>query len=85
MIIILTDKDINRLTAVLASKHEVRILTEKVDRVENSINKLTVAVDGLTQAIDNLRVEYAAITSQLNRHELWIKQIAEKAKVKLEF
>ncbi len=35
------------------------------------------------KAIGNLSVEYAAISTQLSRHELWIKQIAEKVGLKL--
>ena len=42
-----------------------------------------VSVDNLAKVISDLNIEYAAITHQLNKHEEWIKQIAEKVGLKL--
>ena len=36
------------------------------------------AVDKLAKAVDDLRIEYSAMAMQLNRHEKWIQQLAEK-------
>lgn len=60
-------------------------LDERISRLENKIDRLANSIDKLTEAIDTLRLEYAAIKGQLARHEEWIKQIAEKAGVKLEY
>lgn len=38
-----------------------------------------------TGAFQDLRFEYASVPTQLSRHEEWIKKLAEKARVKLEF
>ncbi|MBI2097906.1 MAG: hypothetical protein HYT46_03180 [Candidatus Vogelbacteria bacterium] len=80
----LTNQDIAKLTSVLVTKQEFQLLDAKVDSMRETLNSLLTAIDGLTKVIDNLRVEYAAVTSQLNRHERWIQQIAQKAKIKLE-
>ena len=80
----LTDNDIDRLTSVLATKYEVQGLTEEIQKINKILGSLTNAIDGLAKVIDNLRVEYAAITTQLTRHEKWILQIAKKAKIKLD-
>ena len=80
----LTDRDITKLVTVLATKQEVQDLTSEVHSMRETLDSLLTAIDGLTKAIGNLQIEYAAITSQLNRHERWIQQIAQKAKIKLE-
>jgi predicted nucleic acid-binding Zn-ribbon protein len=76
--------DLQQDMSLLATKQEVRLLGEKVDSMRETLDSLLTAIDGLTKAISNLQIEYAAITSQLNRHERWIQQIAQKAKIKLE-
>jgi len=80
----LTSEDIQKLMQVLATKQDVQDLRDDVASLRESVQGLTTAVDGLVGAIENLRLEYAAISTQLSRHEKWIKQIAEKAGVKLE-
>lgn len=71
----------------LATRQELqgmkRDLESDISALRESINGLATAIDGLVKTIDNLRIEYLAITAQLNRHEQWIKQIAQKAKVEL--
>ncbi|OGG47457.1 hypothetical protein A2761_03240 [Candidatus Kaiserbacteria bacterium RIFCSPHIGHO2_01_FULL_51_33] len=81
----LTSEDIQKLTSLLATKQDVQLLREDVSALRESVQGLTTAVDGLAGAIENLRLEYAAISTQLSRHEKWIKQIAEKAGIKLEY
>ena len=80
----LTSEDIQKLISVLATKDDLRQLQTEVFSLRETVQGLTVAIDGLAKAIDELRVEYAAITTQLNRHERGIRQIAEKAHIKLE-
>jgi len=86
----LTDKDIAKLTSVLATKQEViEIKTElaevrkDIDGLRETVQGLLSAVDKLVQAIHELRTEYSAMGLQLNRHEKWIKEIAGKVGVKL--
>jgi predicted nucleic acid-binding Zn-ribbon protein len=93
----LTDQDIKKLEAIIDHKldplqRNVSILItgqnelkKEVVALRETVQGLAVAVDSLAKAIDDLRLEYAAIKNQLARHEEWIKKIAEKAGVKLEY
>ncbi len=81
----LTNEDIKKLTSVLATKQDVQDLKEEFGGLKETVQALSVAVDRLIKAIDDLRQEYVAITSQVNRHEKWLQQIADKIGVKLEY
>ena len=59
----LTDEDIQKLTSVLATKHDVETLREEVSSLRETVQGLTNAIDGLAKVIEDLRVEYAAITT----------------------
>ena len=80
----LTDEDITKLSAVLATKEDIRDLREETDALRETMQALTVAVDGLTKAIADLRTEYTAVANKNTRHEKWILQLAEKVGLKLE-
>ncbi len=79
----LTDKDINRIIAVVATKQDVRELGERIDKLEDIQKRILSALDRLATAIEKQNLEYAGISMQLSRHERWIQQIAKQAKVKL--
>lgn len=94
----LTDEDIKRLREVLATKEDLaKIVTleefdqfkieikHDLDALRESIQALTISVDKLAKAVENLRQEYVAITNQVNRHEKWFQQIAGKLGIKLEY
>lgn len=83
MLNMLTDKDINRIIAVVATKQDVRELGERMDKLEDIQKRMLTALDRLATAIEKQNLEYAAISTQLSRHERWIQQIAKQAKVKL--
>ncbi len=80
----MTQEDIQKLMEVLATKEDVRDLKQDVDGLRESVQALTVSVDRLVKAVDNLKTEYGAISMQINRHEKWIQQLAEKLGIKLE-
>lgn len=79
----LNDEDINKLTAVLASKSDIEEIKIDMAGLKELVQGLIVSTDSIAKAIGNLSVEYSAISSQLSRHELWIKQIAEKVGLSL--
>ncbi len=81
----LTNTDIKKLASILATKENILSLQEDVNGLRETVQGLTTAVDKLVGAIDDLRVEYVAIKTELNRHEKWIKMIAKKAGVSLQF
>jgi len=73
----------SRMISVLASKEELKEVRSEIEDLRELIQGLIVSTDNIAKSIGNLSVEYAAITSQLSRHELWIKQIAEKVGLNL--
>ena len=100
----LEETDIKRLTDALVSKAEFKTLDDctvrlagsvsqlddRVGRLEENVEHIRYAVDGLVTSFDkmaknieDLRSEYIAIKLQLDRHEKWIQQIAQKTGVVL--
>ncbi|MDP2951659.1 MAG: hypothetical protein Q8N55_04735 [bacterium] len=72
----LTAQDIKKLSGVLATKKEyvnMAGLREIVQTLAISVDKLVKEVSGF------------CTINQVNRHEKWIKLIAEKTGVKLEY
>ncbi|OHA18902.1 MAG: hypothetical protein A2836_00745 [Candidatus Taylorbacteria bacterium RIFCSPHIGHO2_01_FULL_45_63] len=79
----LTDSDIKKLLSVLTTKKDFEEVKKEIFSLRETVQNLTTSIDGLAKAVDNFRIEYSAITTQIERHERWIKQIAEKAGVRL--
>ena len=75
--------EMNRGFGLMASKSDVNELKKDVEGLRESIQGMMVSVDNLAKVISDLRLEYAAISTQLTRHERWIKQIAEKVGLNL--
>ena len=68
--------------------HVQRQLTETNDHItvlEGKLDQHLVLLDKLIGTVEAMRLEYAAVSTQLSRHEAWIKKLAEKAGVALEF
>jgi uncharacterized coiled-coil DUF342 family protein len=81
-----TKEDFNKLIAeVVISREEIKDLRKDVAGLREAIQSLIISVDKLAKAIDDLHQEFAAITAKVDRHERWIKQIAEKLGIKLEY
>lgn len=57
----ITNADIIKLAKVLATKEDIRDLSERVGKMEVSINSLTTSVDGLTKKVTNIEAENIAI------------------------
>lgn len=81
----LTDADITRIISVVATKEDINRIDERLGSLEENLNKFVNASEKFTGAFQSLREEYAATSIQLTRHEEWIKKIAEKSGVKLEY
>ncbi|MFH1180942.1 MAG: hypothetical protein V1705_00855 [bacterium] len=95
---ILTNEDIEKLKEILATKKDfARLVTlEEFDQfkfeikqdfeaLRESIQALTISVDKLAKAVEDMHQEYLALTLKVDRHEKWIQQIAGKLGVKLEY
>ena len=81
----LTDEDIKKLIEIVATKDDIKDLKQDIDGLRESVQALTVAVDRLVKSMSDLKTEYAAVVNQVNRHEKWFHQIAEKLGIKLEY
>ncbi|MFH1178700.1 MAG: hypothetical protein V1711_03210 [bacterium] len=81
----LTNADIAKIVAVVATKEDVKRIERRISSLEENLNRFVTASEKFTGAFEDLRLEYAAVSTQLSRHEDWIKQIARKSGVKLEF
>ena len=79
----LSDKDIDKMIKVFATKHDVDELKEKMDTFENTQQRILSAVEGLASTKDKKIFEDAARDAQLSRHDGWIHQIADETKSKL--
>ncbi|MDD5720841.1 MAG: hypothetical protein PHT16_00105 [Candidatus Pacebacteria bacterium] len=79
----LNDQDINKLTSVLASKKDVEEIRSDLGDLKELVQGIIISNDSIAKSIGDLTLEYAAIKHQINRHEEWIKQIAEKVGLKL--
>ena len=74
-----------KILSLVATKEELAELKQEASDLKEVIQSLTISVDKLAKAVDNLRTEYAALTLKIDRHEKWIRKLAEKLGVKLEY
>ena len=80
----LSDKDIDRMMKVFATKQEVRyIVQEEIAPLKEVVQKTFEAVESLVSSKETEKFENAARDAQLTRHDGWIKQVATETKVKL--
>lgn len=80
----LTNEDIKKLIEVFATREEVATKKD-IEEVRKDFSDLQTAVDGYAKKADTYFQEMAALAHKVNRHEQWLKQIAEKVGVKLEY
>lgn len=81
----LTDADLARIVAVVATKEELAEVKQQVTEINEKFDRQLVLLDRLIERVDAMRLEYAAVSTQLSRHEGWIKKLAEKAGVTLDY
>ncbi|OGZ27119.1 MAG: hypothetical protein A2365_00415 [Candidatus Nealsonbacteria bacterium RIFOXYB1_FULL_40_15] len=81
-----TQNSVDSISAlVISNKQEINELKKDVDALRESIQALTVSVDSLVKAVGDLKTEYVMVKNQVNRHEKWLQQIADKVGIKLEY
>ena len=76
---------VSRVAAVVATKEDVAELREDINALNEKFDRQLTLLDKLIDRIEAMRLEYAAVSTQLSRHEEWIKALAQKAGVKLEY
>ncbi|MCD4705903.1 hypothetical protein K8R61_02370 [bacterium] len=80
----LTQKDIQKLIEVFATKEDLKEITENISTKED-FDKLLVSVDNYAKKANTYFQEMVMLSHKINRHEKWIQQIAEKLSVRLEY
>lgn len=69
---------------LMAKKSDVEEIKSDLGDLKELVQALIVSSDSIAKSISDLTMEYAAISSQLSRHDRWIKQIAEKVGLSLQ-
>ena len=79
----LTDQDIERIVSVVATRQEVQEIRDDVKTIREQMGDVLAGLDGIAKAIEDLKMEYAAVKMQLDRHDRWIRAVAEKVGIQL--
>jgi hypothetical protein len=84
----LTDKDIDKLMKVFATKADLdRALEEKLDEkmapLTELVHQTLNAVEGIASRLDREDLTNAARDAQLTRHDAWVRKIAQNTNVSL--
>lgn len=78
------DRRFDRIENIVVQDHEnITALEPRMERMEDLLHRIVKGIDTLVTEFQELRREYAAMKEQLDRHERWIKQIAQKSGVVL--
>lgn len=64
-------------------RNNIQEMKSDMADLKELVQGLIISSDSIAKSIGDLTLEYAAIKHQINRHEEWIKQIAEKVGLKL--
>jgi len=80
----LSDRDVDKLMKVFATKDEVRhIVREEMSGMQEVVKKTYEAVEHLVSDKETQKFENAARDAQLSRHDGWIKHISKETNIKL--
>ena len=80
----LEDKDIQKMIEVFLTRDEFNEAISNLATKED-INKIYSAIDAYAKKADAYFQEMVMLSHKVDRHEKWIKQLAEKLGVKLEY
>jgi len=80
----LSDEDVKKLIEVFATREEMKEMIANLVTKED-FSDLQTAVDAYAKKADTYFQEMVMLTHKVDRHEKWIKQIADKLGIKLEY
>jgi len=80
----LDNEDILKLAEVFATKDEIKEMISPLSTKED-FNILQTSVDAYATKADKYFQELTMLTGQVNRHEKWLQQVAEKLGIKLNY
>ena len=89
-VIMLEERDIQKLMEVLATKEDIRRVEDRVNAVESRLSaieeiqsNLISVLDRISLRLDILHQEYLVLKERDTRYERWFKEIAEKVGITL--
>lgn len=77
------DRKLDRVIDAMATKEDIDRLEKRMDGFDLRLQRIIVALDTMKTSMEKMLLEYAAISTQLSRHEEWFKILAKKTGVKL--
>ena len=78
------DAKIDRVIDEMVTHEDLQQLEDRLERkIDQRMSEVIQAIDKLIKPITDLQLEYAAIKTQLTRHEEWFEILAKKMDVKL--
>ncbi len=80
----LEDKDIQKLIEVFATREEI-VTKKDFEELKSDFRDLQTSVDAYAKKADDFFQELVMLSHKVDRHEKWLKQIAEKLGMKLEY
>lgn len=83
--VFVTKEDLAKLVSLEEFGQFREDVKQEFSNLREVIQALTISVDRLAKAVEDMHQEFAAITAKVDRHEKWIQQIAEKLGIKLEY
>lgn len=78
------NEKLDRVIDAMATREDILRLEKRMDVFDRRLSDLVTAVDKLAKSVSDLALEYAAVKTQLARHEEWIRLLAKKAGVNLD-
>jgi len=81
-----TKEGLNKASVtVIANREDIKETKREISDLKESVQSLAISVDRLVKAVDDLKTEYVSVKNQINRHEKWFHQVADKLGIKLEY
>lgn len=78
------DRKLDRVIDAMITREDLHQTEMRLERkLDQRIGEVFDAIDNVAKAIGDLTLEYAAVKTQLSRHDEWIRLIAKKAGVRL--
>ncbi len=80
----LNNEDIQKLMEVFATKEEIKEMISTLSTKED-FRSMQTSLDTYAQRADTYFQEMTALAHKVDRHEKWLKQVADKLGIKLEY
>lgn len=78
------DKRIDTVIDEMVTHEDLKQLEERLEKkIDERFGQVMTAIDALTKAVADLRLEYSVVAVQMKRYDEWFRILAKKVKVKL--